>query len=86
MMSNSYNNLIKPDTKEQLEQFDAQIMVQFDNEIHLLIQHLLPPMQPLNEGLNGAPNRAINRSLNDDSIIKEKQHEQPPNAFAGAQT
>lgn len=40
-------------TREQLEQFGAQMMARFDDRIHLLIQQLLAPVPPP----NGAPNK-----------------------------
>lgn len=39
-------------TREQLEQFRAQIMKRFDDRIHLLIQQLLGPVPHPNEALD----------------------------------
>lgn len=54
-MSHSSNNPTKPVTKEQLEQFGAQKMARFNNQIHQLIKHPIVSMHHPNWRLDGAP-------------------------------
>lgn len=57
-MSNSFGP-VDPITKEQLEQFGAQIITRFDNQIYQVIQQLLAPVQSSNEGLNGEQRKEV---------------------------